>query len=86
MDGPFARVDRLPKDAQWLHPRRQGRGRLRLWEVSERARNAEEVRLFLTGVTHFVCNEVSQVLATSDSPLSRDRMAEEAIGEMSWTG
>jgi len=55
-------------------------------QVSERARKAEEVRLFLSGVTHFVCNEVSQVLATSDSPLGRDQMAEEAIGEMSWTG
>jgi len=53
-------------------------------EISERARKAGEVRLFVSGVTHFVCNEVSQRLATSDSLLGRDRMADEVIDEMAW--
>jgi hypothetical protein len=34
-------------------------------EVFERARKAEDVRLFLNAVTHFICSEVSQALATS---------------------
>jgi len=53
-------------------------------EISERARKAEDVRLFVNGVTYFVCNEVSQTLATSDSTLGRDRMAADVIAEMAW--
>jgi hypothetical protein len=53
-------------------------------EISERAHKAGDVRVFVSGMTHFVCNEVSQRLATSDSLLGRDRMAEEVMDEMAW--
>jgi hypothetical protein len=55
-------------------------------DIFERARKAEDVRLFLTGVTHFICNEISQTLATSDSLLGRDQMAEDVVNDMSWIG